>query len=168
MKKQMEQKATMAVLIIVSILAIGIFTIGCDNDTTDDTANNGYSFPESPTHFDIWRMEGVSEGQMSKILGFISDVYNETGWGNTVKNSFENKVVTIKVYPDNRLNFIATEKILEIGCNNSYNDVLDHMAGIAMGTIIGQKESQNYIRLAFISVKEKTLNMENNIFKIIV
>jgi hypothetical protein len=36
MKRQMEQRVAMLVVIIVSILVIGIFAIGCKNDTTDD------------------------------------------------------------------------------------------------------------------------------------
>jgi hypothetical protein len=43
MKKKKGQKIAMAVLIIVSILVIGIFTMGCKNDTTDVTVKRSTS-----------------------------------------------------------------------------------------------------------------------------
>ena len=141
MKKEREiaVKAILASL----LLTVGLLFINCSNGTTNSDSRKEYHIPE--TTIPIWREVGVSETDMNKILGYISNIYQIPIWTSTgFKGQFEAKITEIRVYPDGRKTKNGT--IMEIGSNNTYNDVKKFMGDIADGTITKSK-SANAIRL---------------------
>ena len=94
----------------------------------------------------IIKKPGVTNTQMTTILGYISNIYASTGWNSYNKNDFENGMVTeIQIVEGSELTKNGT--VLKIGCQNTQSDIDEFMNDVADGIVFFQTKT-NGIKLA--------------------